>query len=81
MISCHTDHVMEHQLEDLHDRLVAISSELGDLSMTVLREALEAGADKRPPLDKVIARVRRSVDKAAGLVDREALPLLRSDES
>ena len=71
---------MEHQLEDLHRRLAAISEELGDLSMTVLREALEDGADRRPPLDKVLGRVRRSVDKAAALIDREALGLVRSDE-
>lgn len=71
---------MEQQLEDLQHRLTAISEELGDLSMTVLREALEGGAEKRPPLDKVLGRVRRSVDKAAALIDREALSLVRPDD-
>lgn len=71
---------MEHQLEDLQQRLAAISEELGDLSMTVLREALDEGADKRPPLDKVLSRVRRSVDKASSLIEREALGLIRSDD-
>ncbi len=71
---------MEHQLEDLRQRLAAISEELGDLSMTVLREALDEGADKRPPLDKVLSRIRRSVDKAAALIDREALHLARSED-
>lgn len=72
---------MEHRLEDLQQRLAAISEELGDLSMTVLREALDEGADKRPPLDKVLGRIRRSVDKAAALIEREALQLARSDDS
>ncbi len=72
---------MEHQLEDLQQRLAAISEELGDLSMTVLREALDEGADKRPALDKVLSRVRRSVDKASALIEREALGLIRSDDA
>lgn len=68
---------MEQQLEDLQQRLAAISEELGDLSMTVLRNALDEGADKRPQLDKVLGRIRRSVDKAAALIEREALGLVR----
>ncbi|MDH3303264.1 MAG: hypothetical protein OES24_22395 [Acidimicrobiia bacterium] len=71
---------MEQQLEDLHQRLAAISEELGDLSMTVLRDALDDGADRRPPLDKVLSRVRRSVDKAAALIEREAIRLARSED-
>lgn len=71
---------MEQQLEDLHQRLAAISEELGDLSMTVLRDALDDGADRRPPLDKVLSRVRRSVDKAAALIEREAIPFARSKD-
>ena len=71
---------MEHRLEDLHQRLATISEELGDLSMTLLREALEAGADKRPPLDKVLGRVRRSVDKASAVIEREALQMVRHDD-
>ena len=71
---------MEQQLEDLQHRLAAISEELGDLSMTVLREALDDGADKRPPLDKVLSRIRRSVDKAAVLIEREALRLTRPED-
>ncbi len=72
---------MEHQLEDLQQRLAAISEELGDLSMTVLREALDEGADRRPALDKVLSRVRRAVDKASALIEREALGLIRSDDA
>lgn len=71
---------MEHQLEDLRQRLAAISEELGDLSLNVLREALDDGADKRPPLDKVLSRIRRSVDKAVALIEREALDLARSED-
>ncbi len=74
-LSVRMDSAMEQQLEDLRLRLAAISEELGDLSITVLRDALESGADQRPPLDKVLGRVRRSVDKAAALIEREAMGL------
>jgi len=70
---------MEEQLEDLQSRLNAISEELGDLSITVLRDALEAGRSERPVLDKALSRIRRSVDKAAGLIEREALAMARTE--
>jgi hypothetical protein len=59
------------RLEDIQSRLEGISEEIGDLSMDLLREAVEAGETQRPPLDKVLGRVRRSVDKAAALLLRE----------
>lgn len=62
---------MNDRLEDIQVRLEGISEELGDLSISLLRDAVDAGQTERPPLDKVLARVRRSVDKAAMLLERE----------
>lgn len=62
---------MQQKLEDLQARLRDISEEIGDLSITLLRDAVEAGATQRPPLDKTLSRVRRSVDKAAALLESE----------
>ena len=62
---------MNDRLEDIQMRLEGISEELGDLSLDLLREAMDAGATQRPPLDKIIARARRSVDKAANLLGSE----------
>ena len=62
---------MDDRLADIQSRLEGISEEIGDLSMGLLREAVEAGETERPALDKVLARVRRSVDKAATLLQRE----------
>jgi hypothetical protein len=59
-------------LDDVRDRLSAISEELGDLSMQVLREALEAGATARPELDRRLTRARNAVDKAVHLLDGPA---------
>jgi hypothetical protein len=56
-------------LDDVRDRLTAISEELGDLSMQVLREALESGATARPDLERRLTRARNAVDKAAHLLD------------
>jgi hypothetical protein len=54
--------------EELADRLDAISDELGDLAIERVREALASGAGTRPDADRILARVRRSVDKAAHLL-------------
>jgi predicted transcriptional regulator len=56
-------------LDDVRDRLNAISDELGDLSIQVLREALDAGATTRPDLDKRLGRARAAVDKAIHLLE------------
>ena len=60
---------MQEKLEDLQIRLQNISEEIGDLSITLLQDALESGASQRPALDKTLSRVRRSVDKAASLLE------------
>jgi len=62
---------LQQKLDELQARLHQISEEIGDLSITLLREAVESGATQRPPLDKTLSRARRSVDKAAALLDSE----------
>lgn len=56
------------RLERLADQLDRVSEDLGDLSMTLLRDALDAGATRRPDVDRTLAQARRAVDKAAGLL-------------
>lgn len=50
-------------VDDLRERLRAISEELADLAIDSLRESVEQGAanDRR---ERVITRARRAVDKA-----------------
>jgi hypothetical protein len=56
------------QLEQLADRLDAISEELGDLAISLLRDAIADGATARPADDKRLAQARRAVDKASHLL-------------
>lgn len=49
----------------LADRLEAILSDLDELAFDQLREAVAEGATSRPHSDKELAKVRRSVEKAA----------------
>lgn len=56
-------------LEDVVQRLDAIAEELGELAMSVLREAIEAGAAERPELERRISRARSAVEKARHLLE------------
>ena len=60
--------VARSRLEDLAERLDALSEELGDVSIDLLREAIATGAGKRPDEDKRIAQARRAIDKAAHIL-------------
>lgn len=53
-----------HQLEDILSRLEAIAEELNECSMRILSDAIEAGQNVRPPLEKQVAQARRAVEKA-----------------
>ena len=61
-------HVSPERLDDLRARLEAISEEIGDLALEVLREAAEQGATRPPEDEKRLTRARRAVEKAAGLL-------------
>ena len=52
----------------LADRLETILSDLDDLAFDQLREAVADGATTRPQSDRELAKVRRSVEKAARLL-------------
>ena len=51
-------------------RLEAIAEELADLALDRLRAAVDAGAEKAPADEKLITRARRSVEKAADLLQQ-----------
>jgi phosphate uptake regulator len=56
---------MDDRLDDIRFRLEQIAEELGDVAIDLLREAVDAGAGRRPPEEKPISQARRAVDKAA----------------
>lgn len=62
---------MDERLEELAGRLEAISAELDDVALDVLREAAGSGATRRPDLEKRLTQARRAVDKAAHLLRGE----------
>ncbi len=60
---------MENRIADIHSRLTSIGEDLTEVSVDLLRSALEDGETKRPPLDKKLSQARRAVEKAARLLD------------
>jgi hypothetical protein len=61
---------MSDDLDDICERLRAISDQLGDLALDRLREAVAEGATKAPADEKRLTRARRSVDKAIALLSQ-----------
>jgi hypothetical protein len=55
-------------LDDVRTRLEGIAEELADMALTVLRDAVDQGADKRPDLEKRLTRARTAVEKAVNLL-------------
>lgn len=62
---------MQERIDDVRSRLEQISEELTDLSIDLLRTALEEGQTARPPLDKRLGQARRAVEKAARLLEHD----------
>jgi hypothetical protein len=60
----------DDRLEELRTELASISERLQDLSIDILREALDRGETSRPPIDKTLAAARRAVDKAVRTLER-----------
>ncbi len=56
------------RLAEIVSTLETVSEQIGDVSIDVVRSAIEAGGG-RPTIDRTLARARRSVDKAAGLLE------------
>jgi len=59
---------MRERLEDIRQRLEAISEELAELAMDRLRESVEAGMPEPAEEERRMTRARRAVDKAAALL-------------
>ncbi len=73
---------MDPRVADIRTRLEGIAEELAEVSMDVLREAIEQGARQRPPEEKIYSQTRRTIEKAARQLDRlEAIDDEHSAES
>lgn len=59
----------DDQVDALREELETISERLQDLSIDILREAVDRGETSRPPIDKTLAAARRAVDKAVRTLD------------
>jgi hypothetical protein len=56
---------MENRIAGVQAKLESIAEELTDISVEVLREAVDAGERSRPAVDKKLSQARRAVEKAA----------------
>ncbi len=60
---------MSDKVDDIRGRLEGIVEELTELSFDALREAVEEGSGKRPASEKAYSQARRSVEKAARILE------------
>ena len=59
---------MAGEFDEIRTRLETISDELTDLSIQRLKESIDAGGGELPVDEKRLARARRAVDKAVGIL-------------
>jgi hypothetical protein len=59
---------MAGEFDHIRARLEAISEELADLGMERLKESIDAGGDELPVDERRLARARRAVEKAIGIL-------------
>jgi hypothetical protein len=62
--------VVSHDHEDLIDTLRAVLDTIDERALQVLREAVAAGADRRPEGERHLAQARRALDKAIHALER-----------
>ena len=62
----------DDELEGIAADLASLSERLSDVALRALREALEAGASKRPELERRVSRARASVERAIALLRHAA---------
>ncbi len=55
---------------EIAEQLRGVGSDLDDLALDLLHEAMADGATHRPAADKVLTQARRAVEKAAALLER-----------
>jgi len=59
---------MAGEFDEIRLRLEVISEELADLAMVRLKESIDAGGTELPVDEKRLARARRAVQKAIGIL-------------
>ena len=59
---------MAGEFDGIRARLEVISEELADLALERLRESIDAGGDELPVDERRLARARRAVEKAIGIL-------------
>ena len=59
---------MAGEFDDIRARLETISEELADLALERLRESIDAGGGELPVDERRLARARRAVEKAVGIL-------------
>ncbi len=59
---------MAGEFDEIRVRLEAVSEELADLAMVRLKESIDAGGIELPVDEKRLARARRAVQKAIGIL-------------
>lgn len=60
-------------VSDIMTRLEAIADELGELTMSILTQAIHDGQTSRPPQEKSLSQARRTVEKALQQLGKSAL--------
>ncbi|MEM7341456.1 MAG: hypothetical protein AAF467_22575 [Actinomycetota bacterium] len=58
-----------NRIDEIRADLERIADDLAEHALTVLRDAMEEGATKRPAEEKAITQARRAVEKAVRLLD------------
>jgi len=59
---------MAGEFDEIRGRLERISEELADLSIERLKESIDAGGHELPVDERRLARARRAVEKAIGIL-------------
>ena len=59
---------MAGEFDHIRQRLEVISEELADLAMERLKESIDAGGNELPVDERRLARARRAVEKAIGVL-------------
>ena len=62
---------MAADLDDIRGRLEAVADELTDLAIEALRDAIDAGEQRRPAEERRLTQARRSVERAVALLRTE----------
>ena len=62
------------EIDDLRERLEAVSEELADLALDRLREAVGDGGPEAAALERRLTRARRAVEKAAAILGEPVGP-------